>query len=285
MTASTTRRRDATRYLRPVAVPVSDPLAPLRRTPASTGLFTDFDGTLSPIVADPATAAPLRGSADLLATLAGHFAVVAVISGRPASFLADHLPPSVVAVGLYGLEVRRDGKVSVDPAAERWRTIVTTAAARCDAAAPTGLVVESKGLSLTLHYRLAPELEDRARALADDVAADTGLIVRPARRSVELHPPVATDKGTALRGLASGLRAACFLGDDLGDLPAFHTLDELAADGVDVVKVAVRSSEAPTPLLDAADVIVEAPAGAVALLRTLLPSNTWRAEGQEATGF
>ena len=49
--------------------------------------------------------------------------------------------------------------------------------------------------------------------------------------SVELHPPVAVDKGTVLAELASGLAAACFIGDDAGDLPAFDALDELAEAG------------------------------------------------------
>ncbi len=40
--------------------------------------------------------------------------------------------------------------------------------------------------------------------------------------SVELRPPVKTDKGTVVDELASGLGAACFFGDDLGDLPAFR---------------------------------------------------------------
>lgn len=251
---------------------MDDPLSGLRRDPSSTGIFTDFDGTLSPIVADPATAVPVPGAAELLGELAESYAVVAVISGRPVSFLAAHLPSSVLAVGLYGLEVRRDGVISVDSKAERWRSVVADAATRSEAASLPGMTVEPKGLSLTLHHRAAPELEARVNALAFEVAAETGLEVRAARRSVELHPPVAADKGTALCALASGLGAVCYLGDDRGDLPAFRALDELADDGVATVKVAVRSDEAPTELLIAADLTVEDPPDAARLLRTLLPS-------------
>ncbi len=250
---------------------VDDPLAGLRRDPTSTGVFTDFDGTLSPIVTDPATAAPVPGVPDLLSALAGHYAVVAVISGRPVSFLAQHLPPSVLAVGLYGLEVRRDGVVEIDPAAEPWRPIIADAVVRARAGAPSEVLVEPKGLSVSLHYRSAPELEDRVVALADEVAAATGLVARPAKRSVELQPPVDSDKGTVLRALAVGLSAACYLGDDLGDLSAFAAVDELAAQGLRTVKVAVRGEEAPPALVGAADVVVDSPEGAAALLRTLLP--------------
>lgn len=67
------------------------------------------------------------------------------------------------------------------------------------------------------------------------------------------------------------MRAACYLGDDLGDLTAFRALDELAAGAAATVKVAIRSDEAPRDLLDAADVTVDDPAGAARLLRSLLP--------------
>lgn len=251
---------------------VDDPLAALRRHPATTGIFTDFDGTLSPIVDDPAAAVPVPGAPELLEELAHHYRVVAVISGRPASFLAAHLPPSVLLVGLYGLEVQRDGQRRFDPRAERWRPVVSEAASRSEAEAPPGMVVEPKDLSLTLHYRSDPSLEDRVVSLANEVAAATGLVSRPARRSVELHPPVDADKGTVLHSLAGDLQAACYLGDDLGDLAAFRALDELAARGVAAVRVAVRSDEAPPGLLQAADVTVEAPTGAAALLQSLLPA-------------
>lgn len=260
----------ATATVRPVHDP-DDPLAGLRRDPASTGVFTDFDGTLSPIVTDPATAAPVPGVPDLLAALAGRYSVVAVISGRPVSFLAEHLPPSVLAVGLYGLETRRDGVVEIDPVAEPWRPVIVDAVARARAGAPPEVLVEPKGLSVSLHYRTAPQLEGRVVALADEVARATGLVARPAKRSVELQPPVDRDKGTVLRGLAAGLSAGCYLGDDLGDVAAFTALDQLAAQGFHAVKVAVRGEEAPPALVDAADVVVDSPEGAADLLRTLLP--------------
>jgi trehalose 6-phosphate phosphatase len=88
--------------------------------------------------------------------------------------------------------------------------------------------------------------------------------------SFELHPPIPADKGTALRELAQGLRAICFLGDDLGDLPAFAELDRLHDEGVATLRVAVRSEEAPPALLEAADVVVEGPEGAHELLQRFL---------------
>ena len=80
---------------------------PLLRHPERAALFLDFDGTLSAIVSEPVAARPLPGVPALLARLASMVGLVAVISGRPNSFLGQVLetPPGVLLVGLYGLEL------------------------------------------------------------------------------------------------------------------------------------------------------------------------------------
>jgi trehalose 6-phosphate phosphatase len=245
-------------------------LAPLRAAPDRTAVLLDFDGTVSPIVSDPEQARPLEGVPELLGRLAEQYAVVAVISGRPVSFLQRWLPRSVLLSGIYGLEVVRDGVREDRPGVEEWRGVVAEAATAAEADGPEGMTVECKGLSLTLHFRVEPELQDEVRAYAAGEAARSGLVVRSARMSVELHPPIDTDKGTAVREIVGDLGAACFLGDDFGDLPAFDALDELAAAGRSTVKVAVRSNEAPPEMLARADVVVDGPEGAKDVLEGLL---------------
>ncbi|HET7487654.1 MAG TPA: trehalose-phosphatase [Acidimicrobiales bacterium] len=243
--------------------------------PGRAGIITDFDGTLAPIVEHPADARPLPAAVDLLHALAGRYGRVAVVSGRPAAFLAEHLelarrPHGLCAVGLYGLETADGDEVRTDPRAVEWVPVVEAVAARAERDAPEGAIVERKGLSLTLHYRTAPQAAGWASAWAAAQAAATGLARHPARMSEELRPPVPVDKGTVVAGLAAGLGAVCFLGDDVGDLPAFAALDAAAAGGAVTLKVGVRSEEAPAELLDAADVVVNGPEGAVALLSELL---------------
>lgn len=241
----------------------------LRAEPGSTTVATDFDGTLSSIVDDPAAARAFDGAVDVLDGLAQRYATVAVVSGRPLSFLEAHLPPAIDLVGLYGLEARLGGVHRSLPGVERWRDEVDQVAALARAQLPPEVTVEPKGLSLTLHHRTHPELaalvDDVARALGDE----SGLLLRPARMSVELHPPVAADKGTALAELLVDRRAACFIGDDAGDLPAYDALDSFAAAGGHAVRVAVHSVEAPPGLLARADVVVEGPAAVVELLGSL----------------
>lgn len=243
-------------------------LAPLLEVRRYAAVITDFDGTLAPIVDDPAAARPLRGVPEVLARLASGFGVVAVVSGRPACFLAAHLPVAGVRlVGLYGMEeVAEGGRVRAHPDAERWRAVVEAAAARARAELPGGLTVEHKGLTLTLHYRRVPAMAETAREWAWAEAARTGLVVHTARMSVELRPPTPVDKGSAVEGLLAGARAALFAGDDTGDLAAFDALDRAAAAGAFVVRVAVESSEAPAELLDRADLVLDGPAAVLALL-------------------
>jgi trehalose 6-phosphate phosphatase len=90
--------------------------------------------------------------------------------------------------------------------------------------------------------------------------------------SVELHPPIEVDKGTALEQLAADLGAVCYVGDDLGDLPAFDALDRLAADRSDVhtLRVAVASDESPSELLDRADLVLGGTAEVPAFLEALV---------------
>ena len=97
----------------------------------------DFDGTLSPVVDDPQAARPLEGIVELLQPLARRFAAVAIISGRPAPYLAEHLGASGVRyLGLYGLQEVHQGQVSVDPRLEAARpTVAAATAALADSSA------------------------------------------------------------------------------------------------------------------------------------------------------
>jgi trehalose 6-phosphate phosphatase len=81
---------------------LADQAARLSARADQVALCLDFDGTLSPIVDDPEAARPLAGVVELLGPLAHRHAAVALISGRPADFLATHASaPGVRYLGLY----------------------------------------------------------------------------------------------------------------------------------------------------------------------------------------
>jgi len=252
---------------------------PFLEAPSRSAVLTDFDGTLAPIVDDPSAAVPLPGVGEVLGRLSRRYAVAGVVSGRPVAYLVDRLGPSLSLSGVYGLERWRNGARQRVEEVERWRPVLAGAVAR--AQAELGPVVEDKGLSLTLHFRTCPERGEEMRAWAAAQADRHGLGVNEARASVELHPPVGIDKGTEVEALAQGMEAACFLGDDLGDVAAFVALDRLAATGVHTVRVAVSSDEVPPELLERADWDVDGPAGALELLEALASEVQGKGIGQQ----
>lgn len=241
----------------------------LGSAPESTALLFDFDGTLAPIVAEPDAAIAATGALDLLGRLAERFRRVAVVSGRPRSFLTPIVPDGVDVSALYGLESRIGGVDADHPDAEVWRGVVDAVLASCSL--PSGVVVEPKGFSLTAHFRRVPEAAATVEAWAEETAASTGLVARAAKASIELHPPIDADKGTAVRVLADGCRAVSYVGDDVGDMPAFEALDELAADGVRAVKVVSAGAELPESMAACADLVVDGPDDVVALFAPLAP--------------
>ena len=235
-------------------------------------MFVDFDGTLAPIVDEPASARPHREAVGVLHDLSGRWGVVAVVSGRPAAFLAEHLAGAGATRfhGLYGLERAGEGAsgVETEPDAESWRRAVAAAADEAEGRLGAG-PVERKGLTVTLHYRLRPESAGTVEQLAAELAERHGLDLHPAKMSVELRPPVRVDKGTVIRHLATGLDAVVFAGDDLGDLPAFRALADMRETGVATLTVASGGPETPPEVTEAADVTVEGPDGILDLLRGL----------------
>lgn len=224
---------------------------------AGVAVFTDFDGVLAPLVDDPNQARPSEGAVEALTGLVRDGADVTVISGRPVAFLAERISdPGIDLIGLYGLEQRLAGELSTHPAAVAWEPVVAEVADRA-LSELRDTRVEEKGVSLTLHFREAPERAAEVESWAAEIAESSGLEIRPARQSVELHPPVPVDKGTALAAMTSAeATAVVYLGDDVGDLPAFRAVGPTAGDRP-ALRVVVRNDGVRDELAEIADVLLD----------------------------
>lgn len=237
-------------------------------------VISDYDGTLAPIVDDPARAVALPAALDALRELVDVVRLVAVVSGRPVSFLREHLPIEGVAlVGQYGLERLVDGDIVADPRTAPYVPDVASAAEEAEQRWPE-LLIERKGkIACTVHWRARPHHPSATEL--QRLADRHGLVTLSSRLACELRPPVPVDKGVAVAQLLGTpqLEAAVFIGDDRGDLRAFDALDrrQLEDDGEFTgVRVAVGSPEAPPELLERADVIVDGPEGVAAFLSSLV---------------
>ncbi|MBI5333906.1 MAG: trehalose-phosphatase [Burkholderiales bacterium] len=196
----------------------------------------DFDGTLAPIVARPEQAHLLPGIGDALSRLA-QTAPVAVISGRDRAALLQRLPPALAYVvgnhGNEGLPAGDAGEGAASgPAAARdicsgWLRQLADEHGLPHAL--PGSLIEDKGVSLSLHWRLAGDAEAAEARLRAAAAA-----LRPAPRVIDglfvlnVLPPQAQTKREALQALMDHSRCstAIFVGDDITDELVFEDAPE-----------------------------------------------------------
>ena len=220
--------------------------------------FLDVDGTLIDIADTPDAVHVDDALLALIARLQrASGGAVALVSGRALSFLdhrlgALHLP----VAGQHGLE-RRDasGRVWMHAAPPAARSAIKAALAPVLARYP-GLLLEDKGLTLALHYRLAPQLAAYAHRLMARLAAaaNAGLEVQRGRRVAEIKP-AGMDKGAAVAAYLAeppfARRRPVFIGDDLNDEHGFAEVNRL--DGISI-KVGKGASCARYRLADVAAV-------------------------------
>jgi trehalose-phosphatase len=218
---------------------------------ARVAVFSDYDGTLTPIVARPDLARLAEDTRVVLERLARR-CIVGVISGRDLEDLRSMVrADGVWLAGSHGMEMQTpDGvRQEVDEAVPL-RPALTEAADALDRelASLPGAWVERKRFAVAIHFRQVedssiPEVE----AAIDRVAARAaGLRKTGGKRILELRPDIDWDKGRALWWLceraapAFGGLVPIYIGDDVTDEDAFAAMND---DGLGIV---VTESPRPT---------------------------------------
>jgi trehalose 6-phosphate phosphatase len=186
---------------------------------------SDFDGTLAPIVNNPADARPVAAAATALVALADLPSTTsALISGRALDTLRDlsSMPESVQLVGSHGAQFASGFTHDIDEAL--LRTIAETL--NSIAADRPGVAVELKPASVALHVRNAsPEDGQAALAAAREASAAWDAQATEGKAVLEFAV-IQTDKGEALDILREQVDASAvvFFGDDVTDEKAFRRL-------------------------------------------------------------
>jgi trehalose 6-phosphate phosphatase len=253
----------------------------------STVVGLDFDGTLAPIVDDPASAHIHPDAPEVLVSVAAVVRAVAVVTGRPArKVLAlggldevgrelGDAGRELYVFGQYGFErwsSTRQRVVSPRPPQGLSGFLRELPGVLRDAEA-SGAFVEDKGLAIAVHTRRLDDsaaaygrLEPRLRELADRY----DMVLEPGRNVIEARSP-GSDKGAVVRTLVEETEAGGFLfaGDDLGDVEAFEAVAELRDQGMPTLLVCSASDE-ESALIERSDVVVHGPEGVLDLLRRLV---------------
>jgi trehalose 6-phosphate phosphatase len=186
-------------------------------------LAFDFDGTLAPIVLRPGWARIPTAVAARLARLATRLPV-AIVTGRALADVRGRLgfEPQYI-IGNHGAEDDIDA-AGAAARADALEPLRRSLLAKTEPLAAAGVVVEDKGQSIALHYRLSRE-PGHALALIRQTLASTPapLHVFAGKMVVNATAQGAPDKAHAVRALLarSGASCALFAGDDENDEPVF----------------------------------------------------------------
>ena len=236
--ADTTRRRSVP-ATRPRNLGVN---ALIARLPTSRPcICLDYDGTLVPIASKPELATFEESGRVLLRNLARHMPL-AIVSGRARAALRSLVGVrGLVYVGNHGLEIAGPRIIHLARPPRNWRGDLERMTRAIEASAPPNVVVERKGLSVSIHYRLLDGATRRrwvrqtwtrltAWSAAQHLHAVRGKAV------FELRPFGGWNKGSAVRWLLSQPswrgRTPIYLGDDMTDEDAFEAV---RADGIGIL--------------------------------------------------
>ncbi len=201
----------------------------------------DFDGTLAPIVDDPAVAAPTAANEAAVASLTARPRVTtAVVSGRALADVRERIDGPAIYAGNHGLELERNGSIAVHPIASRRARCLGEICTLLELTVGTvpNCRIENKRLTGTVHLRSVPAsarpiVREYTRAVVDRFGGER-LDVSTGKRILEIGPAIPWGKGNAVELIESELSSeavSIYIGDDVTDESAF---DAVEPDGVGI---------------------------------------------------
>jgi trehalose 6-phosphate phosphatase len=230
-------------------------------------IFLDYDGTLTPIRKKPEQARLSVNALKTLQTMRRLPGVdVAVVTGRSMPDIRARIPLRGITIAAnHGLQIKRDGSVWVHPGTKVRRMAllrVTRAIKRFIPFYP-GVQFESKGFTLSIHYRnAAPGVAGRLKRSVTDAVSAEGPLFRLAegKKVIEVRPSLRWGKGDAVmkilrEGRRNRLILPLYFGDDRTDEDAFRALSSrgitirVGADGSTEARYYVRNTGAVVKIL------------------------------------
>lgn len=181
-------------------------------------LAFDYDGTLAPIAATPASARMRRDTRRLL-TVAARLYPCVIISGRALDDLMRRFRniPAWYLFGNHGLEPAAPDAPSPTQSRD-WALYLKTRLPH-----DPGIVIEDKRYSITIHYRNARDKHGAIEAIDSAVAGLPDARAIGGAEAVSLLPRGGANKGVALQQACRWFAcdSAIYIGDDATDEDAF----------------------------------------------------------------
>ena len=204
-------------------------------------LFLDYDGTLTPITETPDKAVISQNIKDLLAKLStSHHCRVAIISGRSLSDIKALVGlKDIIYAGNHGLEIEGQKIRFESQVSPRLKSVIRHI--HEDAVSKfskiKGVLIENKGLTISVHYRLADEKDMQEilsifKEITDPYIVRGKIKINAGKKVYEIKPPVMWDKGKVVLWLLARQQfllgknkiLPVYIGDDVTDEDAFKAL-------------------------------------------------------------
>jgi trehalose-phosphatase len=212
-----------------------------RLSDKSIPLFLDYDGTLTPIAETPDKALISREAKDLLNKLSkkSHCSV-AIISGRSLSDIKGLVGlKDIIYAGNHGLEIEGPKIKFESQVSPRLKSIIRNiyedAVTRFSKI--KGVLIEDKGLTISVHYRLVDEKDTQEflsifNEITDPYIVRDKIKINFGKKVYEIRPPVMWDKGKVVLWLLARQQFLSgenkifpvYIGDDITDNDAFKVL-------------------------------------------------------------
>lgn len=204
-------------------------------------IFLDFDGTLTPITETPDKAVMSKEVKDILREISNKpTAKLAFISGRALEDIKNKIGlENVIYSGNHGLEIEGPKIKFKHLVSPKYKMILDRIRNDLQQKISTirGVFVEDKGLSLSLHYRMAdknkiPQVKVIFHETIILYLVRNKIKIRAGKMVLEVRPPIEWDKGKIVLWLLTRQIFAArkanilpiYIGDDATDEDAFKAL-------------------------------------------------------------
>jgi len=231
-------------------------------------LFLDFDGTLAPLAPTPDEAVLPQETKRYLEALSNlGNCRIAIVSGRGLRNVKEKVGlKNLIYVGNHGFEIEGDDLSFEGMFPPKIKSVLDRIKIELGQKLNSfdGVLIEDKGLTLSVHYRLVPEFQMTPFKKTLDRVLKPFLLRKEikfgsGKKVYEINPPIEWDKGKAINWILSKERfnhpqklfLPVFLGDDITDEDAFHAIRKT---GITILVGTPRSSYARYYLRDSHDV-------------------------------